>query len=100
MLIPRISTTSRTAIVNPAKGLMLYDTATNGFWFYNASAWVQIGASGNGWSITGNAGTNPATNFIGTTDAKPLVLRVNNIRAGFIDNTATRMFLLAIKALP
>ncbi len=28
-----------------------------------------------GWNLTGNAGTNPATNYIGTTDAQPLVLR-------------------------
>jgi hypothetical protein len=31
-----------------------------------------------GWSLTGNSGTNPATNFIGTTDAQPLVLRTRN----------------------
>jgi hypothetical protein len=31
--------------------------------------------AGTGWSLTGNAGTNPATDFIGTTDAQPLVLR-------------------------
>ena len=30
------------------------------------------------WSLTGNAGTNPAVNFVGTTDSKPLVIRVNN----------------------
>jgi hypothetical protein len=29
-------------------------------------------AGGGGWSLTGNAGINPATNFIGTTDAQPL----------------------------
>jgi hypothetical protein len=29
-------------------------------------------AGGSGWGLTGNAGTNPATNFIGTTDAQPL----------------------------
>jgi len=33
-----------------------------------------------GWSLTGNAGTSPATNFIGTTDAQPLELRVNGSR--------------------
>ncbi|OQP59938.1 hypothetical protein A3860_35430 [Niastella vici] len=37
------------------------------------------------WSLTGNAGTNPATNFIGTTDAKPLVFRTNNLASGIID---------------
>ncbi|MGE8525218.1 hypothetical protein [Chryseobacterium rhizosphaerae] len=29
------------------------------------------------WSITGNSGTNPATNFIGTTDNQPLVFKIN-----------------------
>ncbi len=32
---------------------------------------------GAGWGLTGNAGTNPATDFLGTTDAQPLVLRSN-----------------------
>ncbi|PWN65110.1 cell wall anchor protein [Chryseobacterium phosphatilyticum] len=30
------------------------------------------------WNITGNSGTNPSTNFIGTTDEKPLIFRLNN----------------------
>lgn len=30
------------------------------------------------WSLTGNAGTTPGTNFIGTTDAKSLQIRTNN----------------------
>ncbi len=33
------------------------------------------------WSLTGNASTNPAMNFLGTTDNQPLELRVNNARA-------------------
>jgi hypothetical protein len=42
------------------------------------------------WTLSGNASTNPAVNFLGTTDAEPLVLRVANQRvahyepAGFI----------------
>jgi hypothetical protein len=32
----------------------------------------------NAWSNTGNAGTAPATNFIGTTDAQDLVFRTSN----------------------
>ena len=32
-----------------------------------------------GWSTIGNAGTNPSTNFIGTTDAQDLVLKSNNV---------------------
>jgi len=33
------------------------------------------------WSLTGNAGTDPATQFIGTTDNKALEVRVNDQRA-------------------
>ncbi len=37
------------------------------------------GTPASGWLLLGNAGTNPATNFLGTTDAQPLVIRTNNI---------------------
>jgi hypothetical protein len=37
-----------------------------------------LGGGGAGWALTGNSGTNPTTNFLGTTDAQPLVIRVNN----------------------
>ena len=33
------------------------------------------------WSSTGDSATNPAVNFLGTTDAQPLVLRVQNQQA-------------------
>jgi hypothetical protein len=36
---------------------------------------------GSFWSLTGNAGTAPGTNFLGTTDDTPLELRVNDYRA-------------------
>jgi hypothetical protein len=48
---------------------------------------LQTDASGNltwalpsssSWSLTGNSSTNPATNFLGTSDAQPLVVRTNN----------------------
>jgi len=31
-----------------------------------------------GWGLTGNAGTNPATDFLGTTDHKALVIKTND----------------------
>jgi hypothetical protein len=40
-----------------------------------------------GWLLAGNSGTNPATNFVGTTDNQPLLFRVNNIRYGYLGNT-------------
>jgi hypothetical protein len=41
------------------------------------------------WLITGNAGTNPNNNFLGTTDNQPLAVRVNNQRALRIEPDAT-----------
>lgn len=35
---------------------------------------------GTGWSLTGNAGTTPGTNFLGTTDNQALEIKVNNLR--------------------
>ena len=35
---------------------------------------------GNAWRLLGNAGTNPLTHFLGTTDNQPLNFRVNNQR--------------------
>ena len=39
----------------------------------------------NAWSLTGNAGTVDGTNFIGTTDNKPINFRIDNLKAGRID---------------
>ena len=41
------------------------------------------------WLLTGNAGTNPATHFLGTTDNQALELRVNNARALRLEPNAT-----------
>jgi len=38
-----------------------------------------------GWSLTGNSGTLPTTNFLGTTDAQPLVLRTDNSERARLD---------------
>lgn len=44
--------------------------------------------SADAWSRIGNAGTNPATNFIGTTDAQPFEVRANNQRVLRLENIA------------
>lgn len=45
-----------------------------------AGHWNQSGVwtGGDYWSLTGNAGTSPAANFLGTTDLQPLVVRTSN----------------------
>src|SRR3990172_1572795 len=44
------------------------------------------------WSLLGNSGTVDGTNFIGTTDNIPFNIRVNNQKAGRIDNTNANTF--------
>jgi hypothetical protein len=52
--------------------------ATNGqVLTWNGSAWVPQ-SSAAGWGLTGNTGTSPSTNFIGTSDNVDFVLRTNN----------------------
>jgi len=42
MLVPRMTTTQRTAISSPATGLLVFDTTTGSFWFYNGSTWEDL----------------------------------------------------------
>jgi hypothetical protein len=89
VLIPRLAltqTTSAAPVTSPATSLLVFNTATvndvtPGFYYWSGSAWVRL-LSGtipsSGWALTGNAGTNPSTNFLGTTDAQSFVIRTNN----------------------
>lgn len=43
------------------------------------------------WEITGNSGTNPAINFLGTTDSQPLVIRAGGIEAMRVDPTGVEV---------
>lgn len=56
---------------------------TNGIWRPTSTS------SSTGWLLTGNAATVDGTNFLGTTDNVPLTFRVNNQRAGRIENVAS-----------
>lgn len=42
MLVPRMTTAQRTAIVAPASGLLVYDTDKFSFFFYNGFDWARI----------------------------------------------------------
>lgn len=89
LLIPRMTTVQRTAIASPAKGLMVYDTDINSFWFYNGNAWTNmasISATAD-WSLTGNSGTNPNANFLGTSDKNNLVLKSHSLTNMVLDTT-------------
>ena len=83
LLIPRMDSTHRKAIPTTI-GLLVYDSSTQSFWYNNGTAWQNLATAGSGWSITGNSGIDPNVNFLGTTDNKPLLFKVNNQPAGKI----------------
>jgi len=84
LLIPRMNTEARNRIPN-TKGLLVYDTTTDNFWYNTGKEWQCIpndddrGKKGNAWLITGNNNTKDKVNFLGTTNNVPLNIRVNNV---------------------
>jgi len=90
LLMPRMTLQQRDLILLPATGLMIFQTDSNPGFYYNAGTpavpiWSNVGNTGSQWLLTGNSGTNPAANFIGTTDGSPLTFRVNNELAGRVE---------------
>lgn len=43
------------------------------------TAWSEVSSSSTGWLLTGNSGTSPGTNYIGTSDAQDLQIQTNGI---------------------
>src|SRR6188768_1732154 len=98
LLIPRMNMVSINAIVNPARGLLVYDSVANQL-MVNIGApltpnWQAITGnnSSGGWNLTGNNGINPSTQFMGTTDNQPLRFRINNIRVGELHPATGNIF--------
>lgn len=54
---------------------------------YNGTQWAPSSADGIFWKTTGNAGTNAATNFIGTTDNNALAIRTNGTEWARVSST-------------
>ena len=84
ILIPRMTEAQRAAISSPATGLLVYQTNNaSGFWYFDGSSWTALASPvAVAWELTGNTGTNPATDFIGTTDDVDLKFRRNNLEVG------------------
>jgi hypothetical protein len=53
--------------------------ALNDVLTWNGAAWTPQAAGGSGWALTGNAGTNPAVNYVGTSDNVNFVIKRNNV---------------------
>lgn len=79
-------------------GTVNYVLQTNGTGQAN---WVNPATAFNNsqWGLSGNSGTTPGTNFIGTTDAQPLILKVNNQQSGYISYASPFTTAYGYKAL-
>ena len=83
VMVPRLTTLQRTSIAGlglTEEGLMLYDTTTDSFWYWDGTQWVEV-QSKRAWQLQGNTATTPGTDYLGTTDANDLVLKTNNTEA-------------------
>lgn len=109
LLIPNVSLTTTadvTTIASAAHSLLVYNTnagitgtgaAGKGYYYWDnvALLWINLidqNTPGAAWMTLGNANTVNGTNFIGTTDNVPLSIRVNNQKAGRLDNTLNTAF--------
>jgi hypothetical protein len=98
MLVPRMTTAQRNAIVAPATALMVYDTDQLGFSFYNGSSWVNLNGSGGGqWNTNGNDIFNSNSGNVGIGTAAPLarltvdssiMVDQENSNQGFLDRSS------------
>lgn len=94
VLIPRVALTATNVaapITTPTTSELIYNTAsagtgvnavTPGYYYWNGTIWVRLNAGTDAttnWSLTGNSGVNPETNFIGTVTNDPLVFKTHNV---------------------
>jgi hypothetical protein len=94
IIIPKLSGADtvalKLALTSAEKGLIFYDTTNSVYQYWNGTRFYSIGgntsSSNSGWNLTGNAGTNPAINFIGTTDNVQLRFRTNNLTRMILDS--------------
>jgi hypothetical protein len=72
------------------RGLIVYNIATTagfqeGLYCWDGTKWVKLlGNTNDAWLTQGNAGTDAAANFMGTTDNTPLIIKVNNTPAVYM----------------
>ncbi len=96
ILIPRIDAFPLTNPTAAQQGMMVYLTTVSagkqpGFYYWDNTGlpqWKGVGSNA-GWGLTGNSGTNPAANFIGTTDNNDLIFKRGNQFSGMLGESNT-----------
>jgi hypothetical protein len=99
LLLPRVDltgTANATPLSAHTAGMVVYNTATiadvtPGYYYNNGTSWKRLAYSSETWGLNGNSATNPASQFLGTSDASDLAIRTNNLEririssAGVVD---------------
>ena len=86
-LVPRMISGQKMSINTPATGLLVFQTDGTAGFYYNSGTpaspdWKLLFSDNvGGWSLTGNAATTAGTNFLGTTDDKDMVFKINSTEA-------------------
>lgn len=91
LLMPRVElveTDEPDPLQYHVQGMTVYNTAdvndvSEGFYYNDGYQWIRLASdsstsSDEYWSLEGNAGTAPASDFLGTTDNQPLLIRTYN----------------------
>lgn len=93
VLLPRLALTATNVaapVVAPATSLLVYNTATAGvfpnnvtpgYYYWDGLVWVRFAGTTDSWLTTGNAGTVPGTNFIGTTGPQDWMIKTGGSAA-------------------
>ena len=85
LLLPRLALaglSSPAPLSTFTAGMVIYNTANvsdvrPGYYYSDGLKWIRISNSLETWSLAGNAATNPADQFIGTSDATDLSIRTD-----------------------
>ncbi|MQP25538.1 hypothetical protein GFJ94_10725 [Flavobacterium sp. LMO8] len=102
LIIPRVDRRRARNMTPVTTSTLIYVNALNstqtgqasnidvvGFYYFDGSVWQKLTTTGsnNDWALTGNSGTTPGTNYVGTSDAQDLRFKTNNTDRLNISNT-------------
>ena len=66
ILIPRLTTIAKNAILNPPKGLLVYDSTAKQFYYHDGTGWKTMSSSSSSlWQLNGAAGNEIKNTYAG-----------------------------------
>ncbi|WP_415326545.1 beta strand repeat-containing protein [Chryseobacterium sp. MMS23-Vi53] len=107
LLAPRVDRARAQSMTGVPLGTMIYindvstgtatgqtaNVSTTGYYYFEGGVWVRlatpISVASTAWNTTGNAGTTPGTNYVGTSDNQNLIFKRNNVQAGMLTTSNT-----------